>query len=121
MEVKYTNLDVIDPDDREFIFNKKKFFIPGDIPVKIMCDTLKCSQAVMNKPTDTILIDKFVIALWGILKIRQPDLKKEFMEKSGFKKLVALFSYIYGEITPEETLANIEKAKKTFTEKKNST
>jgi hypothetical protein len=66
-------------------------------------------------------VDAFYEALYDIIKIKNDYSYEEFKEDTGkIDKGVALFSYIYGNITPEETQETIKKEQqKIEPEKKN--
>ena len=106
----YANLDKIASEDKEVELNGKVYLLPGDVPVRNMVTALKFSQVLSEDPTNLEAIDKFILALFDIMKIKQPDLK-EIDFKISFKQAVALFSYIYANITPEETVKSMEAEK----------
>lgn len=109
--MQYANIDVVDSEDKKLTVNKKDYLVPGDLPFKFMINVIKWSKVFEKDPSNIEGMEKFANAIYKILKIRQPDLKEDTVTGWGLNKLVSIYSFIIGGITPEETLKTIQSKK----------
>jgi hypothetical protein len=114
-EIKYVNMDVLDPQDKGVVLGGEKFIIAGHIPTKLMLKCLDCTNKFNDIDTkDTKKLNDNVIdfykSLYDVIKLKNDIEYDDFVDKVGkVEKGVALFNFIFADMTPEETQKAIAK------------
>ena len=113
--MRILNLDEIVSEDKEVTIGKKKYIIPGDLPVDVMLKLIDNSGKLQENSMDVKALQDGVDLLIGIFQLENNADISEIRKHLTMNRYMKLMSFVFGGVeddgkksdTPSETDKNI--------------